>query len=141
MSDGSLSRRILIVAAIAGASGVLVGAFGTHGLGAILESRGYDAELIAKRSDQFDVGVRYHLIHAVALLGLSAVPFETSGKETVRRWVLRLFVAGLLLFSGSLYLLVVTNTPKLGMVTPLGGLAWILAWLMLIPLAVRDPNR
>ncbi|MGI9472563.1 MAG: DUF423 domain-containing protein [Rubripirellula sp.] len=59
----------------------------------------------------------------------------------MRRWVLRLFVAGILLFSGSLYLLVVTNTPKLGMVTPLGGLAWILAWLMLIPLAVRDPNR
>jgi len=143
MSDTSLSRRILLVAAIAGASGVLIGAFGAHGLGSFLEGRGYDADLITKRSDQFEVGVRYHLIHAVALLGLSAIPFGAAGVHYngLRRWVLRLFVAGLVLFSGSLYLLVITNASKLGMVTPLGGVAWIIGWLMLIPLSLRDVDE
>ena len=140
MSEMSLPRRILICAAIAGATGVLLGAFGAHGLGSFLEGRGYDPELIAKRSDQFDVAVRYHLIHAGALLGLAALPFAPTGPkhQVLRRWVSILFLAGLVLFSGSLYLLVVTNTPKLGMVTPLGGIAWIVGWAMLIPMAIRN---
>lgn len=140
MSNMSLPRRILVSAAIAGATGVLLGAFGAHGLGSFLEGRGYDPGLIAKRSDQFDVAVRYHLVHAVALLGLAAVPFAPAGPRhsTLRRWVFVFFLTGLVLFSGSLYLLVVTNTPKLGMVTPLGGIAWIIGWTMLIPMAIRN---
>ena len=126
--DTALTRRIIIAASLAGATGVLLGAFGAHGLDQFLESGGLDADLVAKRSDQFDVGVRYHLVHAVALLGLASIP---AAGNSLRRWVARLFVAGLLLFSGSLYLLVVTNTPVLGAITPLGGLCWIAAWLLL----------
>jgi uncharacterized membrane protein YgdD (TMEM256/DUF423 family) len=87
--------------------------------------------LIAKRLNQYDVGVRYHLLQSVMLLALAAVPF---GSERWRRWALRFSLTGQILFSGSLYLLVLTNTPKLGMITPLGGLCLIFSWLMLIPM-------
>jgi uncharacterized membrane protein YgdD (TMEM256/DUF423 family) len=134
--DENLSRRILATAAIAGASGVLLGAFAAHGLADMLTDRGFDSALVAKRVDQFDVGVRYHLIHAVTLLGLSAV---SLGSPNVRRWAARLMLAGMILFSGSLYLLVLTNVPKLGAITPIGGLAWIAGWLCLLLLAKTGP--
>jgi uncharacterized membrane protein YgdD (TMEM256/DUF423 family) len=139
------SRRILIIASIVGALGVTIGAFGAHGLDALLAkpglhgAEGLSPELIAKRLDQFDVGVRYHLVHAVALLALAGFSFGSSRRRQVTSW---LFTAGIVLFSGSLYILVLTNTPWLGAVTPLGGLAWIAAWLSLLAIAFleqRDP--
>ena len=134
MIDDDLSRRILITAALAGASGVLLGAFGAHGLDELLASRGIADDLINKRVDQFNVGVRYHLVHAVSLLALASVPF---GSSALRRWVARLFLLGLILFSGSLYLLVLTNTPVLGAITPIGGVAWIAAWVCLFFVALK----
>ena len=136
-SRRNLARRVLLIAGLAGASGVLMGSFGAHGLDGFLTSRGLDTELVAKRVDQFDVGVRYHLIHAVALLGLAGL---SIGSENLIRWVARLMTAGLLLFSGSLYLLVVTNTPWLGAITPLGGLSWIVGWTLLL-FAARTPSH
>ncbi len=132
--DNELSRRIVVTAALCGAAGVLIGAFGAHGLDGFLESRGHSAELIRERLDVFDVGVRYHLVHAVALLALAGIPI---GSVAGRKWVARLMLLGLLLFSGSLYLLVITDTPVLGAITPLGGLCWVFAWLLLSVLAVR----
>ena len=132
MTDHALSRRILVYAAISGALGVLLGAVGAHGLDAYLESRGASPEHIAKRLDQFDVGVRYHLIHSLALLALAAIPL---GSPQARRWVSRLFLLGLFLFSGSLYLLVFSDVSQLGMITPFGGLSWIGGWLMLLLVA------
>ena len=105
-----------------------MGSFGAHGLETFLTSGGLEQELVIKRLDQFDVAVRYHLIHSVALLALAALTIGTPGR---RRWVARLFVLGLFLFSGSLYALVLTNTPVLGAITPLGGLSWIAGWLLL----------
>ncbi|MEM6692847.1 MAG: DUF423 domain-containing protein [Planctomycetota bacterium] len=122
-----MSRNVLIAAGITGAVGVAIGAFGAHGLDAMLAARGYEVELIERRLGQFDVGVRYHLIHSVALLALASA----SGHAECLRWATRLFVAGLFLFSGSLYLLVLTNTTWLGAITPLGGLTWIFAWICL----------
>ena len=155
MIDDSLSRRIIVYAGVSGALGVLLGAFSAHGLEDVLndfvytdlveagqtdlvEAGGTDPtdagqiDLVDRRLSQFDVGVRYHLIHSVALLALSAVPF---GSPTSRRWVCRLFVIGIFLFSGSLYALVLSNVPQLGMVTPLGGICWIVGWLMLLQVA------
>ncbi len=123
-----LTRRIVLAAAVAGFLGVGLGAFGSHGLPAALASGGLDEELIARRSDQFDVAVRYHLIHAASLLGLAGLP---GGSRGARGIVAGLFVAGLVLFSGSLYLLVLTNTPWLGAVTPFGGLSWLAGWAVL----------
>ena len=146
MIDDSLSRRIIVYAAMSGAIGVAIGAYGAHGLESFLISREQSGdespegsrergpELIAKRLDQFDVGVRYHLVHSVALLALASVPF---GSPASRHWVSRFFLAGLLLFSGSLYALVLSDTPWLGAITPIGGLAWILGWLTLVLVARR----
>ncbi|MFG0263266.1 MAG: DUF423 domain-containing protein [Novipirellula sp. JB048] len=135
MNAHSLQKRILVVAAIAGALGVLIGAFGAHGLVGLLESRGLDAETIARRIDQFEVASRYHLVHAVVLLSLAAIPF---GDDRVRRVASWLFSLGIVLFSGSLYLLVVLNLPQFGAVTPIGGGLWILAWLTLLGMTKKS---
>lgn len=123
---------MIIYAAITGSSGVLLGALGAHGLDILLAELGHDADVIPKRLSQFDTGVRYQLIHAVALLALAAMPYGTPGS---RRWVSHLFLLGIFLFSGSLYVLVLSNVSQLGMITPLGGLCWIIGWLMLLTVA------
>jgi uncharacterized membrane protein YgdD (TMEM256/DUF423 family) len=120
---------MLIVAALAGASGVIIGAFGAHGLPGYLESVMDDPTAIPKRLDQFDVAARYHLVHAVALLALTALP--TSSRR-LQLAAASLFAIGIVLFSGSLYVLVATDTPWLGAITPLGGVSWIIAWMVLI---------
>lgn len=135
MVDDPTSRKFLVYAAVTGSLGVLIGAFGAHGLPGFLADQGADAETITKRIDQFDTAARYHLIHAVAILALASVPF---GSPERRMWVARFFVAGIVLFSGSLYLLVLTGVTKLGAVTPLGGLSWIFAWLALIGVARKS---
>ena len=131
MTDPAVSRRILMYAAICGALGVLLGALGAHGLDGLLESRGAGPDHIAKRLDQFDVAVRYHLVHSLVLLALAALPL---GPPRRRRLIAHLFLLGLVLFSGSLYALVFSDVSKFGMITPLGGLVWIAAWLSLASL-------
>lgn len=130
MVDDALARRILTYASISGAIGVAVGAFGAHYLPVFLDQyHGMDAELIAKRAAQFDTGVRYHLIHSVALLALASVPY---GPPVSRRWTARAFLLGIIVFSGSLYALVISNITKFGIITPIGGVTWITAWFMLL---------
>jgi len=108
------------VGALAGACGVALGAFGAHGL----RGRVPD-ELLAV----FETGVRYHLVHALALLavGWAATRFP-SGWTSASGW---LFTAGIVVFSGTLYLMTLTGARWLGAITPLGGLALILGWLCL----------
>lgn len=122
------SRGLIVIAAIAGALAVAIGAFGAHGLSAALESRGLESELVNRRVAQFDTGARYHLVHAVVLLAL--VPLLERGGRVVAiaAW---LFAVGTLFFSGSLYVLVLTNTPWMGAITPIGGVLWIIAWVLL----------
>ncbi len=121
-------RSMLAWTGVVGALGVLIGAFGAHGMPDHLAARGLEADLIVRRLGQFDVGVRYHLVHAVAMLAVVSLR-ELSPR--VRRWVFGLMVSGVILFSGSLYVLVATNTPWLGAITPLGGVSWIAAWVVL----------
>ncbi|NND96977.1 MAG: DUF423 domain-containing protein [Pirellulaceae bacterium] len=111
-----------------------IGAFGAHGLEDFLVGREIDPETIAKRTDQFDVGVRYHMFHVVALFALATIPY---GSPTARWVTAALFVAGTILFSGSLYVLVLMNNPWLGRITPIGGVIWIVAWLSLIVIAQK----
>ena len=134
MIDETLARKTIVYAAIAGATGVIAGSFGAHGLESFLADQGYSPELINKRLVQFNTGVRYHMYHAVALIALAAIPF---GSPLVRRWVGRFLIAGIVLFSGSLYILVFANEPKFGMVTPFGGLCWIIGWSGLVGLTFR----
>jgi len=116
----------LAVGAIAGAIGVALGAFGAHGL----KSR-VGPDLLAV----FETGVRYHMIHALALLAVAwAGDRWPSVWTTAAGW---LFVAGIVVFSGSLYLMTLTGARWLGAITPLGGLAFIVGWASLAVAALR----
>ncbi|QDS95227.1 hypothetical protein FF011L_40200 [Roseimaritima multifibrata] len=125
MNQASTARWLCVIGLLGGL-GVLIGAFGAHGLPAYLEAREIPADVIAKRVDQLGVGVHYHLLHVVALLACLAIPFPLSLRQ--RSMVLCSWVIGVGLFSGSLYLLVMFNQPKFGMITPLGGLSLIGGW-------------
>ena len=112
-----------MMSAALGATGVILGAFGAHALKKILPP-----ELLAS----FEVGVRYQLIHAAALLALAALPAQVASP-----WIARaggLWSVGILLFSGSIYLLACRHAlgmpglKVLGPVTPIGGLLLILGW-------------
>ncbi|MCC9602960.1 DUF423 domain-containing protein [Stieleria sp. JC731] len=122
-----MNRGILLTAAVTGALGVIIGAFGAHGLEDFIAGYSQEPEHIAKRLAQFDTGARYHLVHAVALVALASLPVARATRVAAV-----LFVAGVILFSGSLYVLVLTDTSWLGAITPLGGLAWIFAWASLM---------
>ena len=119
------SRAFLRAAAILGFLAVMAGTFGAHGLPESMEER---------LKDTFDTGVRYHLVHALALLGCAGVCREGRPAK-IAYWG---FVAGTVLFSGSLYALALTNESKLGMIAPIGGLAYLAGWFALILEANRE---
>lgn len=127
--DGGPDRAGLIFAGIAGVTAVAIGAFGAHGLEERLVEGGMDTEKVARRLAQFDTGARYHLAHAVALLAMAG--FRPPKPSRLWRVAGILIIAGIVLFSGSLYLLVLTDTPRLGAITPIGGVAWLAAWTMI----------
>ncbi len=104
------------VAAVVGFSGVALGAFGAHGL---------RSRLTPELLSVWQTGVLYHLIHAAVLL---AVALHARATQANVNAVAGLFLLGIVLFSGSLYLLATTGVTKLGMVTPLGGLAFLTGW-------------
>lgn len=112
-----MRRPFLFLAAVAGGSGVAMGAFGAHGLKDVLT---------AAQMDIYRTAVSYQMWHALAL-GLVAV-LPANRRLCWAGWLL---VAGIVLFSGSLYLLAVFAAHWLGIVTPFGGLCFLLAWGML----------
>jgi uncharacterized membrane protein YgdD (TMEM256/DUF423 family) len=119
------ARRTLIAAAIALAAAVGFGAFGAHVLRARL-----DAEAMTV----YQTAVQYHFWHALGLLGVGTLMLQWPESGRLG-WVAGLLVAGLVLFCGSLYTLVLTGATWPGMVAPLGGLAFIAAWLVLVAVA------
>jgi uncharacterized membrane protein YgdD (TMEM256/DUF423 family) len=117
----NMDRTFLLAGAIAGLVGVAFGAFGAHGLRGRLTP-----EMLAV----FETGVRYQMYHALALLLTAALVPRMPGKALVAAgW---LFTGGIVLFSGSLYLLAVTGVTVLGAITPIGGVAFLAGWLSLI---------
>jgi len=95
---------------------VALGAFGAHALKATRETHGM--------TEVWNKAVLYHFVHALGLLVLSVLP-------AVQRVTVILFVVGIVLFSGSLYLLALTNIKWLGAITPFGGLCFLAGWLWL----------
>src|SRR5919204_6391887 len=115
-----MDKTFLLIGALAGFIGVALGAFGAHGL------RG---RLSADMLTVFETGVRYHMYHALAILLTAAVAQRVGGwLAAAAGWC---FMAGIVLFSGSLYLLALTGVGTLGAITPLGGLAFLAGWACL----------
>ncbi len=110
----------IIIAAVSGALAVVAGAFGAHGLKARLEPAQLESWMTA---------TQYHLLHSVVLLALALFAAH-SGKSI--RLPAGLLSVGMLFFSGSIYLLVLTKMRWLGPITPIGGLLLILGWLSLV---------
>jgi len=127
-------RRLLILASLLLALAVTTGAFGAHGLRRLVAPEWLEI---------WQTAVLYHLIHALGLLGIAALAPGLGGLRTNRLlWVcVWLLLAGIVLFSGSLYGLVLTTSPWLGAVTPAGGVAWLSGWLLLALTAWRQADK
>jgi uncharacterized membrane protein YgdD (TMEM256/DUF423 family) len=113
----SSARRWQIIAALSGATAVIFGAFGGHGLKHLV---GPDLQ------HTWHTAVEYQFLHTLALLAVAL-----HANAAVYRWVLRLWLVGILLFSGSLYALVLTGQYMAAFVTPFGGLSLIAGWSVL----------
>ncbi len=115
-----MARLFLLLAAFAGFTSVALGAFAAHGL---------RQQLSPEYLAVFQTGVQYQQLHTLALLAVALL----LQRQADRLLTLSggLFVAGMLLFSGSLYALTLTGIGKLGIITPFGGVAFMLGWLLL----------
>jgi uncharacterized membrane protein YgdD (TMEM256/DUF423 family) len=115
-------NRWILVASFYGATAVILGAFGAHAL---------KARLAPEQLASWQTAVQYHLVHALALLALALFAAHSGRQVQLPAW---LFSVGIALFSGSIYLLVLTGQRWLGPVTPLGGLCLIAGWISLAAL-------
>ena len=114
-------KPFLLISAIFGFLGVALGAFGAHGLRNRLST-----EMLAV----FETGVRYQMYHVFALLAVAATAGHVGAVRllTISGWS---FIAGIVIFSGSLYALALTGVTTWGAVTPIGGLAFLIGWACL----------
>ena len=116
-----MHKNFLLVAAILGFLGVAFGAFGAHGLRERLSP-----EMLAV----FEIGVRYQMYHVFALLAV-AVAIAHFGRARLLLIAGWSFIAGMLIFSGSLYAVALTGTGMFGAITPIGGVGLLLGWACL----------
>ena len=119
-------QTVVVVAAFSALTAVMLGAFGAHGLKGVLS---------ASELNTFDIAVRYQMYHGLAMLVLPALTSVVA-----RPWLRRVAIAfgvGIVLFSGSLYLLVLTGNKWFGPVTPMGGVAFMVGWVLLLVGAAR----
>lgn len=118
---------IIAIGAVSALLAVAIGAFGAHGLEPYLKKIG--------RADTFETAARYQMYHSLALVGIGIL-IEVWRGQDARVKPLRMagywMLFGILVFSGSLYILCLTDVPKWGMVTPLGGLGFMGGWLMVL---------
>jgi len=114
-----MRHPLIVLAGVIGLVGVMAGTFGAHGL---------KGRLSPEMLEIFETGVRYHLFHALGLLGVAAVELRIGGRPLrAAGWA---FALGVALFSGSLYVLALTGQKWLGMIAPIGGLAFMVGWLL-----------
>jgi uncharacterized membrane protein YgdD (TMEM256/DUF423 family) len=114
-------RLILTIAAISGLLAVVLGAFGAHALKKMISP-----EML----EVYKTGVQYQFYHTFALLAVGILMHFNTSKAL--KWSGYLFVVGILLFSGSLYVMTITGIKALGIITPFGGTVWIVAWFLLM---------
>lgn len=124
------ARRSLIAASVAGFTGVALGAFGSHAL---------KGQLAPSLLNAWHTGVQYQFIHCLAILLVAALLSLRPQLPGLRLAALS-FAVGILLFSGSLYLMAVTGISKFGIITPLGGISFMLGWLALLFASFKWPQ-
>jgi uncharacterized membrane protein YgdD (TMEM256/DUF423 family) len=123
-------KQILLLASALGILAVSIGAFGAHALKALLAEN--------NRLDTYELAVRYHFYHTLALLGTGILMnnFKSTGLQ-VSAWF---FLTGILLFSGSLYALSLLNITKIAIITPIGGVFLIAGWTALF-ISILKSNK
>jgi uncharacterized membrane protein YgdD (TMEM256/DUF423 family) len=121
------ARRTLAVAGVLIALATVLGAFGTHGL---------KAHLTQDKLQVYETAVRYQFFHALGLLAIGVLLRSADGE--LLRWSAALVLAGIILFSGSLYLLAFGASRMLGIITPIGGLALIVGWVLFATTVLRQ---
>ena len=121
------ARRTLAIAALLIALATALGAFGAHAL---------KAHLPQDKLQVYETAVRYHFLHALGLLAIGVLLRSLDGE--LLRWAAALVLAGIVLFSGSLYLLTFGAPRLVGIVTPVGGLALIAGWILFAATVLRQ---
>ncbi|WP_223068500.1 DUF423 domain-containing protein [Paenibacillus caui] len=116
-----MGRKYIAIGAFMCMLAVAIGAFGAHGLKPVI------GETALKT---YETGVQYHMFHALGLL-IVALLANVWGESSRLLLGARLLLAGIILFSGSLYLLSITGVKALGIITPFGGIAFIAGWIMI----------
>lgn len=131
-SAAGAARLTLAAAAIAGLLSVALGAFGAHGLRPVLS---------AEMMQVYKTAVQYHQVHAVALLAVGVWQLVRPSVSLI--WAAVLLLLGILLFSGSLYALAISGIRMLGVITPIGGFVWLVAWgaVCWAALSVKSANN
>lgn len=120
--------NFLLLGALSAMIGVGMGAFGAHGLKTIISP-----ELLVV----YQTGVSYQMYHALGLIGIALIRLHAANSRLLI-WAGRLMFIGILLFSGSLYLLALLNLNWLGMITPIGGVCFLIAWLLITLYAAQN---
>lgn len=120
-------KTFAFLGALNAALAVAAGAFGAHGLRERLDARHLEI---------FETGARYHMYHALGLLAVAWLVARGAPGAAAAGWSM---LGGIIVFSGSLYLLALTGVSKLGAITPIGGLAFLVAWGLLAYGALRLP--
>lgn len=119
----------LTIGALSGLLAVALGAFGAHGLA---------NKVPQEQLNAFEIGARYHMYHALALLAVAWLASrEPSSLVSMAGWA---FLAGIVLFSGSLYVLGLTGSRALVLVTPIGGVSFMVGWICLLVAGLRVPT-
>lgn len=125
-----MAKIFLILGGSFAGLAVALGAFGAHALKSVLE--------VTNRMETFETGVKYQFYHALALLVLGLLMQKFDHRMFI--WAGYSFVAGIILFSGSLYILSLSGVTKWGAVTPLGGIAFLIGWITLIVGITKSVN-
>ena len=120
-------RPALVLGALFALLAVMAGAFGAHGLRGVIDERGLEV---------FQTAVTYQVYHSLALILVAILPVAGLSRRLLGI-AAGFFVAGILLFSGSLYLLVLTDLRWMGPVTPVGGIGFMVGWILVLMAGFR----
>ncbi len=121
-------KKLLAITAFLGGIGVILGALGAHALKHQLDS---------EQLKSFQTGVLYQMIHVLAILAIAGISFLNEQKKKI---IINIFLLGIFLFSGSIYLIYLANIPakSIWFVTPLGGISFMLGWFLLSYYFIKD---